>query len=61
MDESTSALDVALEARCYGMCTAANITCISVGHRMTLVPFHDRVLTLDGKGGSSVRSLHEDH
>ena len=57
LDESSSALDVALEARCYGMCSAAGITCISVGHRITLVPFHERVLSLDGSGGFTERKL----
>ena len=51
LDESTAAMDVALEARCMQLCTAKGITAISVGHRPTLIPFHARVLQLDGKGG----------
>ena len=57
MDESTSALDVALEAKCYGMCAQANITCISIGHRLTLLPYHDVALHLDGSGGYRLATL----
>lgn len=51
LDESTSAMDVALEAHCMTTAIAAGITCISVGHRPTLVQFHMKLLRLDGHGG----------
>jgi ABC-type uncharacterized transport system fused permease/ATPase subunit len=51
LDESTSAMDVALEAHCMTTAIAAGITCISVGHRPTLVKFHQKLLRLDGRGG----------
>lgn len=51
LDESTSALDVALEAKAYTLTAEAGITVLSVAHRPTVMPFHDRVLALDGRGG----------
>lgn len=48
MDESTSALDVANEARLYAALREAGITFVSVGHRPTLTAFHDTVLRLEG-------------
>lgn len=54
MDESTSALDIGLESRCMNLCREKGISCISVGHRATLLPFHDILLELDGKGGHRV-------
>ncbi|KAK9830575.1 hypothetical protein WJX81_000349 [Elliptochloris bilobata] len=47
MDESTSALDVANEARLYAALREAGITFVSVGHRPTLTAFHDAVLRLE--------------
>ena len=61
MDESTSALDVANEARLYAALREAGITFVSVGHRPTLTAFHDTVLRLeaaeeggDAAGGGTV-------
>ncbi len=55
MDESTSALDTVNEAALYDQLRKSGVTFISVGHRPTLVDFHDTVLymerTLDGEGG----------
>ena len=53
MDESTSAMDVELEAHCMRLCVDQGITCVSVGHRPSLLPFHNHMLTLDGHGGST--------
>lgn len=57
MDESTSALDLDLEMRCMNMLKEAGITCISVAHRPTLIPFHKRVLVLDGHAGFVCRPI----
>ncbi len=54
LDESTSAMDVALEEHCMRAVRAAGISCVSVGHRPTLIPFHTTVLTLDGSGSATL-------
>jgi putative ATP-binding cassette transporter len=46
LDESTSALDVANEKQLYQLLKQVGTTFISVGHRPTLVPYHDYVLKL---------------
>lgn len=51
LDESTSALSIDIEDRIYNLLKRKNITCISVGHRPTLIQYHDYILKLDGKGG----------
>ena len=51
MDESTSALDVDMERTCMEMCLARKITMISIGHRPSLVQYHDQKLTLSRDGG----------
>ena len=55
MDESTSALDTTNEALLYKQLQESGITYVSVGHRPTLVDFHDRVLRLQptGQNGSN--------
>lgn len=60
MDESTSALDVELEAELMEAAMGAGVTCVSVGHRPTLVRFHKYLLRLDGRGGSSFTPLSPD-
>ncbi len=50
-DEATSGLDIANEVRLYQQMKAADITMLSVGHRESLVRFHDDVIELDGEGG----------
>jgi putative ATP-binding cassette transporter len=58
MDEATSALDEPAEASLYGMLQHLpnRPTVLSIGHRSTLKPFHDRVLDLtpSGAGASAV-------
>ena len=49
LDEATSALDVENESNLYGKLKAGNIQYISVGHRKTLLDYHNRVLELLGK------------
>jgi putative ATP-binding cassette transporter len=46
LDEATSALDVANEANLYGRLKQLGINYISVGHRPSIIAFHDRVLDL---------------
>ena len=53
IDEGTSALDVATEARCLQACVDARITMISVAHRPSVLRFHQNVIRLDGEGGAS--------
>ncbi|KAK9057075.1 hypothetical protein SSX86_024442 [Deinandra increscens subsp. villosa] len=46
LDESTSALDEANEARLYEKINAAGITYISIGHRSSLRKFHKKALRI---------------
>ena len=46
LDESTSACDTTSEALLYRAVLEAGVALVSVGHRPTLVKFHDRVLSL---------------
>ncbi|WP_404790995.1 ABC transporter ATP-binding protein/permease [Altericista sp. CCNU0014] len=46
LDEATSALDVPNERRLYQLLQSLNITYISVGHRPSLVDYHQKVLEL---------------
>jgi len=50
LDEATSALDVATERHLYSLLSEREMACVSVGHRPTLIEFHDTVLELDGGG-----------
>ena len=58
LDEATSAVDEATEARLYRLLRArlAETTVFSVGHRATLRPFHARqlVVELNPSGPSSI-------
>jgi len=51
LDESTSAVDIPTEARLYQALIDAGVTFVSVGHRETILRFHDRALRLN-QGGS---------
>lgn len=51
LDEATSALDVQNEALLYGYLQQSGTTFVSVGHRPSLVSYHDQVLELTGNGG----------
>jgi putative ATP-binding cassette transporter len=50
LDEATSALDVATEKHLYKCLAKKGIACVSVGHRVTIVEYHETVLCLDPKG-----------
>jgi putative ATP-binding cassette transporter len=50
LDEATSALDVTTEKLLYGLLVQRDMAFVSVGHRPTLIDYHDTVLELDGTG-----------
>ena len=50
LDEATSALDVKNEEHLYRLLQAAEITYISVGHRPSVLQYHQYVLELTGAG-----------
>lgn len=50
IDEGSSALSVAAEQRLYGLVEQMGVTMVSVGHRPSLVNYHDRMLRLLGDG-----------
>ncbi|OPY11575.1 MAG: Vitamin B12 transport ATP-binding protein BacA [Syntrophus sp. PtaB.Bin138] len=50
LDEATSALDVANEKMLYGLLQRAGVTFVSVGHRPSLLTYHDTVLELRDRG-----------
>jgi putative ATP-binding cassette transporter len=48
LDEATSALDTENESHLYGKLKELGIHYISVGHRSSIIDYHDRVLELQG-------------
>ena len=50
LDEATSALDVQNEEHLYRLLQAAAITYVSVGHRPSMLQYHQHVLELTGEG-----------
>jgi putative ATP-binding cassette transporter len=50
LDEATSALDKTNEENLYRQLRASGTTYVSVGHRSSLLGYHDRVLELRGGG-----------
>jgi putative ATP-binding cassette transporter len=50
LDEATSALDVTTEKALYELLVERDVAFVSVGHRPTLIDYHDTVLELDGTG-----------
>jgi len=50
LDEATSALDEENQKDLYQMIKKSGMGYISVGHRTTLIQYHDRLLTLDRSG-----------
>lgn len=55
MDESTSALDTDNERVMYGLLRRAEIAYVSVGHRPSLVEFHEQLLQLHPGGAWETR------
>lgn len=58
LDESTSALDVKNERHIYQMLQDSDTTYISVGHRPTIVPYHELIIEFQGE--QKWRTLHPD-
>eukprot|EP01124_Arcella_intermedia_P000648 TRINITY_DN10351_c0_g1_i1.p1 TRINITY_DN10351_c0_g1~~TRINITY_DN10351_c0_g1_i1.p1 ORF type:complete len:1236 (-),score=207.20 TRINITY_DN10351_c0_g1_i1:43-3750(-) len=59
LDEATSALDSKNERHMYQQCKKLNISCLSVGHRYTLLEHHQKLLYFDGKGDYEYRDIDE--
>ena len=59
LDEATSALDVENEANLYGKLRELGIRYISVGHRRSILDYHERVLELQGRDQWRLLSLKE--
>lgn len=59
LDESSSAMDEGLEHAMYALLRQSlpHATLISVGHRSSLLAFHQRELKLEGGGGWSLNAL----
>jgi len=55
LDEATSALDEDNQERLYQLLKEAGTGFISVGHRSTLIDYHDRVLELDRSGSWEIK------
>jgi putative ATP-binding cassette transporter len=56
LDEATSALDEDNQGVLYTSIKGSEISFISVGHRTSLIPYHDRILTLDRSGSWEIIS-----
>jgi putative ATP-binding cassette transporter len=56
LDEATSALDEQNQQELYQLIKGSGIGFISVGHRTTLINFHDRLLELDRSGSWEIRA-----
>jgi vitamin B12/bleomycin/antimicrobial peptide transport system ATP-binding/permease protein len=57
LDEATSALDVQNEKRLYQMLQQSDTTIVSVGHRPSLLQYHQQVLHLRGQSQWQVSSV----
>lgn len=57
LDEATSALDEENQGDLYLRLKDSQIAFISVGHRTTLIPYHDRLLTLDRSGSWEIEEV----
>src|SRR6202008_2412072 len=57
LDEATSAVDFLTEQSLYATLVESGITCISVGHRESLLDFHQHELRLLGHGRWQIRRL----
>jgi len=57
LDEATSAVDLATERSLYAALEDARITCVSVGHRDSILDFHQHELRLLGHGRWQIRHV----
>jgi putative ATP-binding cassette transporter len=57
LDEATSAVDFVTERSLYEALADSDITCISVGHRDTILTYHQHELRLLGHGRWQVRRI----
>lgn len=57
LDEATSALDEENQDLLYQQIKTSGIGFISVGHRTTLIPYHDRLLLLDRSGSWKIEDV----
>lgn len=57
LDEATSALDEANQKLIYDLIQKSGIGFISVGHRETLIPFHQRLLVLQAGGRWEIEAV----
>ncbi len=55
LDEATSALDIANEESLYRQLASTHTTVVSVGHRSTILKYHQQVLKLAGDGEWQLR------
>lgn len=60
LDEATSALDEENQQQLYQKLRKSGIAYISVGHRTTLIPHHDRLLKLDRSGSWEIEEPEEE-
>lgn len=58
LDESTSAMGIEMEAKCYKMAKEMGVTLLSVAHRPTALQFHEWSLELEGHGAWAMRPLY---
>lgn len=61
LDEATSALDIKNEERLYQQLQETGTTFVSVGHRSSLLKYHDQVLELEGEAKWRVCSVKDYH
>ncbi|MGK7921630.1 MAG: ABC transporter ATP-binding protein/permease [Trichodesmium sp.] len=59
LDEATSALDLENEAELYQQLEATKTTFISVGHRLSLLKYHQQVLELTGNANWQILSAED--
>ena len=58
-DEATSALDEDIESQVMRRCQQEAMAMVSVGHRPSLLKYHEKVMKLDGKGGFTLATNEE--
>ena len=59
MDEATAALDEESERICMTQCKSRGISFISVGHRLSLIKYHTKKITLKLNQGPDGGSTYE--